>query len=84
MLANHFLEKLKVGESYSGKELRNFIAYDQVGSVIFCRETRICQADPDARFIVENILEGYISKRRNDYKDFFDARQKVYIVTKKD
>ncbi len=83
MLSNHVLEELKVGKSYSGEELRHFIAYDQVGSVIFCRETLICKDDPDARFTVENILEGYISKRRNDYKDYFDAKQKIYIVTKK-
>lgn len=77
-------EELEVGQVYTCEQLRSFIAYNQVGSVIFSRDKLLCKDNPEAKFTVDEILEGYISKRRNDYKNHFDSKQKVYIVSRVD
>ncbi len=81
MVTKNLLAELEVGQSYTGEQLKQFIAYNQLGSIIFCRDTRICSVNPAGRFVVEGVLEGYISKRRNDYKNYFGVKQKIYIVT---
>lgn len=82
MATKNILKELKAGETYTCEQLRNFIAYDRFGSIIFCTDSLMCKDNPQARFTVEEILEGYISRRRNDYKNHFDARQKIYIVAR--
>ncbi len=83
MVTKSILQELDLGKTYTGEQLKQFIAYNRVGSIIFCKDTRICSVDPEAIFVVEEILEGYINKRRNDYKNHYDARQKIYIVCEK-
>ena len=82
MSVKDVLVELEVGQTYTCEQLRNFIAYNQCGSVIFCRENLMCKDNPKTKFTVEEILEGYISRRRNDYKNHFDAKQKIYIVSR--
>ncbi len=82
MMETSIKEEIEIGKTYTCEQLRDFIAYDQTGSVIFCKDSLISKDEPQARFTVKDILEGYISRRRNDYKDHYDTKQKIYIVVR--
>jgi len=79
---NAGMEELQVGQTYTAKELKYFIAYDARGDIIFSRDERVSMTDEKNRFIVDDILEGYICRRKNDYYSNFEEKEKIYMVTR--
>ncbi len=80
-LNNTGIGELQVGQTYTAEELRYFIAYDARGDIIFSKDGRVSLASEESKFIVEDILEGYICRRKNDYYSSFEKMEKVYIVS---
>ncbi|GEM_PF-1585901 len=80
---NSVLAALEVGKTYTAKQLNDFIAHDKVGSAFFCQGTLLRESNEEVEFTVEQILEGYLNKRFNDYMAVPHSKQKLYIIAPK-